>query len=780
MAALDYATLLGGIELTERVRTAVFGYETDKLLRHHPDVEQTLATGWSLEAGRLRVQTQESGAGTRSQYLDAAKRVTRYEDESGNTSTYTYDALGRLRGVGLPDGAGHWLTYDAYGRVGRVERDGVAKVDFEYTPGTWLMSAKRFRTPADTLVRSELYQYDGAGRRTVITHANAAGGTKQFLLYYDGATPSAPANTSLPGLLTATAGDGYTKRMEYRADGLLAKTTVSFTGWRTVETEVAYTENGEVDTEVTRVKDAGGAVLNTTTLGYDWDAWGRMSALTLNGQPWATVQYNGVGKTAKVDFGGGTFVELGYDALTRERTSLAQKTPTWASSIAWKLNTRGLTGTESLDVGGTPLTRQYDYSPRGFLTGAWDSQHTYAYGFDAAGLPRSISDDTGTRTLVVGGNTLVAGGVTYVMDGLGRTVSRDDLTLTYGADGQVATAQKGAHGWSFFHDEDGERLLKRDASGAPLAAYLKGGGYLDATGLTLPVRVDGQLVGALQNGTFRLSSTDRRGTVLADADGTARLPSPFGDRAIHPTGSAALDFVEKAYDADLGFVRMGVRDYDPRIHRFTTPDPLFLEDLEKCRESPVECNLYSYVSNRPLDLVDPTGTEEKKVTSGDPVGNMVSVAAPVAVAAGVRVGGPKVVSGVKATYSLGKRILNNPVVSAVRKGNAAIKVVKFIGGCIDGSNPLCAEPPSQSRARFIREGIQELQQQQNLIHQELKHYLDEAMQSTPDQERMDFVHQRIQELYGQTQDLQQKIDKATENLESAEEETREFYQEHQK
>ncbi|MCE9667695.1 hypothetical protein LY474_07695 [Myxococcus stipitatus] len=777
MAALDYASLLGGIELTSSVRTAVFGYEVDKLLRHHVDVQQTVSTGWALDGGRLRVQTQESGGGTRSQYLDAARRVTRYEDELGSTYTYTYDALGRLRGAVMPDGAGHWLTYDAYGRVGRVERDGVAKVDFEYTPGTWLVSAKRFRTPFNTLVRSESYQYDGAGRRTLISHANASGGVKQFRLYHDGATPSAPGDTSLPGLLTATSGDGYTKRLEYRADGLLAKTTLTLAGWRTVETEVAYTENGEVDTEVTRVKDASGSVLSTTTLGYDWDAWGRMSALTLDGQPWASVQYNGVGKTAKVDFGGGTFVELGYDALTRERTSLSQTTPSWASSIAWKLNARGLTGTELLHVGGAPLTREYDYSPQGFLTSAQDAQHTYAYGFDAAGLPLSITDDAGTRTLVVGANALVAGGVTYVMDGLGRTVSRDDLTLTYGPDGQVATAQKGGDSWSFLYDEDGERLLKRDGSGAPLAAYLKGGGYLDASGITQPVRVDGQLVGVLHNGTFRLLSTDRRGTVLADADGTARLPSPFGDRATHPTGAAALDYVEKAYDADLGFVRMGVRDYDTRINRFTTPDPLFLEDLEKCRESPVECNLYGYVSNRPLDLVDPTGTEEKKVTSGDPVGNMVSVAAPVAVAAGVRVGAPKAISGIKATYNLGKSVLNNPVVKVVRKGNAAIKVVKFIGGCLDGSNPLCAEPPSQSRARFIRQGIQELQDQQKLVHQELELYLDEAMQSTPDEERMDFVHQRIQELYGQSQALQKKIDIATENLDAAEEETREFYEE---
>jgi RHS repeat-associated protein len=38
---------------------------------------------------------------------------------------------------------------------------------------------------------------------------------------------------------------------------------------------------------------------------------------------------------------------------------------------------------------------------------------------------------------------------------------------------------------------------------------------------------------------------------------------------------------------DLGLLRMGVRDYDPEINRFTTPDPLFL-DLAL---APVACML---------------------------------------------------------------------------------------------------------------------------------------------------------------------------------------------
>src|SRR5688500_12640531 len=68
-----------------------------------------------------------------------------------------------------------------------------------------------------------------------------------------------------------------------------------------------------------------------------------------------------------------------------------------------------------------------------------------------------------------------------------------------------------------------------------------------------------------------------------------------------------IPFLLKGYDADLKTIRMGVRDFDPFIAQFRTPDPFFLGDIDACAGSPVDCNLYGYARDDPLSWIDPSG-----------------------------------------------------------------------------------------------------------------------------------------------------------------------------
>ncbi|WP_437779221.1 RHS repeat-associated core domain-containing protein [Sorangium sp. So ce1097] len=668
MANVSYDLLLEGAEWKASARADVWGTEVAAIERLHADVERDVGTSLSVGAAGVvsSVKDNRSHGGSLSPthtWRDAGGRIHAHRDEAGNSYGYTYDALGRLRSVALPDGSRHRVMYDVHGRVERVARDGIATVEYEYDAATGLLSAKHFLSPQGDEVRSVSWEHDAIGRATHEVHTDAvSGATQTYRFYYDGATPEHPEASDSPGLLTAVTGEGYTKEYEHRADGKLLRSALTLDGWRTVEREVVrYAENDEMAEETTTVRDNGGRVLSAVTRRHGWDAHGRLSTVHVNGQPLATFRYDARGRLDVVSFGSAGTVGFGYDPVTQERVSIAQTTTAQATSVGWRFNSRGFTDSEEVAIGGSSWTRQYGYSPEGFLATAEDAAGAYAYSFDASGLPTSITEAGSTRTLVRDGDILVAGGVVHAFDELGRTVMKGDLALAYGPNGQVATATRGASSWRFVYDEDGQRLAKLTGAGAPLAAYLEDGSYLDASGLMEPVHVGGQLVGLLKNGVFQMLAVDRRGTVIADAGGTARLASPFGNRAVHPADAAAVDYVEKGYDADLGVVRMGVRDYDPTINRFTTPDPLFLEEPGQCLASPVDCNLYGYARNRPLDFVDPEGTnpvlfqwlqrfapvvEQAVRRAGPTVAQAVREAGPRAVQA-VREAGPRAVAALR-------------------------------------------------------------------------------------------------------------------------------------
>ncbi|MFP2959101.1 polymorphic toxin-type HINT domain-containing protein [Myxococcus sp. 1LA] len=606
--ALDYASLFAGGRAVAFSRATTFGHDAAATATFHDGVEQQVATSLSLAAGELSRTALENGVFQTRSVADASGLQVAYEDEATTRYDYRYDALGRLRRVDLPGGKIHKVQYDGHGRVSLIERQDVARVEYTYAPVSGLMSLKRFLSPGGALVRQVAFSHDGLGRLSTETHSDATSNLA-YQYYRDGATPSQPGALTTRGFVTAVEGDGYLKLTDYRADGRPVKRTVSLTGWRQVETQLGYSDGGEVAVESTTVWGIQGStptLLSSTSRQHRWDGYGRLSESWLDGQLLAVFDYNANGQPFTASFSTNGMATLGYDPVTRERISLSLAGPGWSSYNDLRFNARGLIESEAVAINGSSLLREYGYTPQKYLSSSVDGDGTYTYEHSGDGLPTAIQEGSVRRDLHSSGATLTAGGVTYTFDTLGRTVSKGDLTLTYGPHGQLSQASRGSQMWDFIYDENGQRLLKR-SGGLPVAAYLEGGAYLDASGLTAPFRFDGQLVGLLKGGAFQLLATDLRGTVLADSDGTARRVSPFGLRATQPDVAAVLDYVQKGFDADLGVVRMGVRDYDPSINRFLTPDPLFLEEPRRCLDSPVECNLYGYAGGNPVSNVDPSG-----------------------------------------------------------------------------------------------------------------------------------------------------------------------------
>jgi RHS repeat-associated protein len=98
-------------------------------------------------------------------------------------------------------------------------------------------------------------------------------------------------------------------------------------------------------------------------------------------------------------------------------------------------------------------------------------------------------------------------------------------------------------------------------------------------------------------GSPRLVVDTADGTVVQrldyDAFGTVLLDTNPG---FQPFG-----FAGGFYDRDTGLVRFGVRDYDPRVGRWTAKDPILFAGGDP--------NLYGYVYNNVPNLSDPTGLD---------------------------------------------------------------------------------------------------------------------------------------------------------------------------
>ncbi|CAG0970536.1 hypothetical protein ARNL5_01648, partial [Anaerolineae bacterium] len=120
--------------------------------------------------------------------------------------------------------------------------------------------------------------------------------------------------------------------------------------------------------------------------------------------------------------------------------------------------------------------------------------------------------------------------------------------------------------------------------------------------------------------------TDENGNVLQRV-----FHDPFGRRHATqvdgetPMGPLSLrGFTSHEHDDDLDLINMRGRMYDPATGRFLTPDPLIRSTL-----SSQALNPYSYVENRPLSFVDPTGYKGDNPGSGPAPATPESPANPV-------------------------------------------------------------------------------------------------------------------------------------------------------
>ncbi len=561
--------------------TIAFGYDgLNRLISAtHPD-----ATQQRFEYDLLNLVKFTDRRGLQTEYTyDSRGRRTSVTDPLGLTTRFEYCRCGSLSSLTDPLGRTTEWAYDLAGRnISKTYSDGSTESS-EYD------SAGRLISVTDARGAARLFQYDKDDQLRVINYTGGQVATPSVTFAYD---------PYYPRIVSITDGTGRTT-LSYQpmesgtgSGNLLRIATPLGTLDRT------YDELGRVQSRST----------GSGTETFAYDALGRRSETT---NALGTFSFTYLGSTAlpeTVALPGGLVTRFDHSIDRRVERILHERAD--ASPISeWKQ-----TYNEEGQL--TEWTRRHETAPAEIWTPAHDAadrliavsgtdpSRTFAYTYDPAG--NRLSETIGAATANTAYNSLnelvsvdpsPAPDRSFVWDAENRLVEigyggGDSTRLVYDGFGRCARIVEISGGATVETRQflwDGlDRIEERDAGGNVTKRFFEEGVQL--------------LAGSSPGRYFY--TRDHLGSIreLVAEDGTVRARydyDPFGRRT-----RLAGDF-----DADFGFTghffhdRSGLyltpyRAYDPAAGRWISRDPL---------QEIAGANLYAYVSNDPLNRVDPLG-----------------------------------------------------------------------------------------------------------------------------------------------------------------------------
>ncbi len=515
-------------------------------------------------------------------YDRLGRRVEEVAPESG-TATVSYTPFGEVEVLTVPEGTTAFV-HDDLGRVtDRIDADGFHTWTFD----TERLGALSGNTSADGVGRA--FTYDAWGRTATETTTG----------------PQA----------------AFTLEFEYDASDRLEKVTYPEPGY-----SVFHEYDASGYHRRTRSRRAPCAMSEAA---IDWE-W-------VSGDPAGNVTFErfGNGLSTSRGYQQGTYRPSSIASLAANGSTLQSLTYDWTDAGDLNMRTDGSAG-QSEDF-------TYDDAHR-LRTWSW-GETTSETTYDVLG---NITNKSGQGTYSYDAATdrlTQVGAQSYTYDDNGNVRSDGERTLTWTAQNMVRSLQRGGQAWSLLYDADGARVVREEAA-SNTSTYNVGPTYelrfdgaelsearisvLGATGRVV-AEVFAERTALEENALWehhkKFVHDDHLGSahMISDRGGTVEarvLYGPWGaardgnDWNV-PVSEADLDelplgFTGHQPELDAGLINMRGRMYDPAVGRFMSVDPVIENALEVGT-----WNAYSYVLNRPLSLVDPTGLAAWQGTQTD-------------------------------------------------------------------------------------------------------------------------------------------------------------------
>jgi RHS repeat-associated protein len=203
-------------------------------------------------------------------------------------------------------------------------------------------------------------------------------------------------------------------------------------------------------------------------------------------------------------------------------------------------------------------------------------------------------------------------GLTFFFSAIYSNLTGDGAAAyTYDNENRLTKAVKGAVTSTYAYEPTGRRLSKTVKT--KTTRYLNAGdqeiGEYSVSGTTTALTqrivygagLDEPITYVAPNGTKTYAQQDAQGSVVAITDATGKLTTryaygPYGESS---TLTGVARFTGRRIDPETGLYYYRARMYSPALGRFLQQDPIGTSG---------GVNLYAYVGNDPVNLVDPMGT----------------------------------------------------------------------------------------------------------------------------------------------------------------------------
>jgi RHS repeat-associated protein len=530
------------------------------------------------------------------------------------TTAYTYDPLGHLLKVQQGQQARTYI-YDGLGQLLS------AKVpETSYNPFT--LTYKDFgvaATNTDPLGITSTYAYNSLGRLVDVKYSD---GTPEVTFAYGAAGSS---NNGGGRVISTTDGAG-SKSFQYDVMGNVTNVGQSIAGV-TYTTQYSYNAAGDLSS----IAYPSGRVV-----AKKYDAIGRFIEVDTNGASVYSVgSYNAAGQILSMNYGNGMSGQYGYNSRLQLAAIRYGNNSGSILDLAYSYGGVGNNGqiqsiTDNLS---SARSTSYVYDELGRLNIAqtqdltsantWKLEFNYdRYGNRLREIPVAGTASMPMNEIVVDPTTnrIISAG--YAYDAAGNMTSDGLFNYSFNTAGEMTSVVPFSANTpiaTFGYDSNGLRVIKNGTvyiySGRKVIAEYASGAA--ATSPTVEHIYRGNLrLATIASGVMKYHYADRL-AVRVDTDSSGNVVRnygsyPFGETWYETGAADKWKFTSYENDSESGLNYAISRFHSPRLGRFMGLDP-----LPGHRRNPQSLNRYSYVTNDPINLVDPTGQEGE---DGDPCG----------------------------------------------------------------------------------------------------------------------------------------------------------------